>query len=141
VLIGCIEPQEQRRFWIMPGGGIEPGETAAEAATREVAEETGIDLPVDRLAGPVWEREHTFTWDGRRYSYEEQYFVARLDGPVELRPFHGDQHEARHTFAMQWVSQAELDGWPDALAPRDLADLLPAILDGDLPHEPIVTGV
>lgn len=34
--------------WHFPGGGVEPGETAAMAAAREVLEESGY-----RLAGPV----------------------------------------------------------------------------------------
>ena len=29
--------------WHFPGGGVEPGETAAESGAREVAEETGVE--------------------------------------------------------------------------------------------------
>jgi len=35
--------------WHIPGGGVDPGETLAEAAKREALEEVGLHLPVDAL--------------------------------------------------------------------------------------------
>ena len=44
--------------WGLPGGGIDPEETVAETAIREVREETGIDISLTRLVGiyscPRW---------------------------------------------------------------------------------------
>jgi 8-oxo-dGTP pyrophosphatase MutT (NUDIX family) len=36
-----------RRYWAVPGGGIERGETAAEAAVREVREELGLQVTLE----------------------------------------------------------------------------------------------
>jgi ADP-ribose pyrophosphatase YjhB (NUDIX family) len=36
-------------LWSLPGGHIEPGETARAAALREVAEETGVEAEIDGL--------------------------------------------------------------------------------------------
>ncbi len=45
-------------LWCLPGGGIDPGESAAEACLREVKEETGLCGRIERLIGvyssPDW---------------------------------------------------------------------------------------
>ena len=38
-------------MWNLPGGGVESGELPTEAVTREVEEETGLEVMVERLVG------------------------------------------------------------------------------------------
>ena len=40
-------------LWSLPGGRLEPGESAEDAVVREVAEETGLAVRVEREVGTV----------------------------------------------------------------------------------------
>jgi 8-oxo-dGTP pyrophosphatase MutT (NUDIX family) len=43
-----------KRGWDLPGGYVEPGEAPKRAATREVAEELGLEVSVGRLLVVDW---------------------------------------------------------------------------------------
>lgn len=57
---GQILLVRQGDVWITPGGHIRPGETIAEAAKREIREETGLDVEPNEFMF-VWESRETST--------------------------------------------------------------------------------
>lgn len=63
-------------WWFTVGGGIDPGETAQQAAVREMREETGWEISETQLIGPVIERIGKFEFTDRvRRQIEYIYLV------------------------------------------------------------------
>jgi ADP-ribose pyrophosphatase YjhB (NUDIX family) len=49
--------------WALPGGAMDIGETLAGSAIREVKEETGFDVQVERIVGIYSDPAHVFAYD------------------------------------------------------------------------------
>jgi ADP-ribose pyrophosphatase YjhB (NUDIX family) len=68
------QSHEGKDIWMVPGGAIEDGENAAEAAVREVLEETGLEIRVNRL---LWHVEEVSETRGQRFV---NFFLAEMIG-------------------------------------------------------------
>ncbi len=142
LLFTAGEPDEDtgRPFWFPPGGGVEPGETHEEAARRELREETGLDLP----PGPcIWHRApHTwyFAKDETWYRSIERYYLVRTD-VTDVRRDGWTELELQVIREARWWSLDEIVASTDVFVPRGLRELLPPILAGDIPAEPLEIGV
>jgi ADP-ribose pyrophosphatase YjhB (NUDIX family) len=75
-LIGRID-RHGRLLWSLPKGHIEAGETAEQAAIREVAEETGISGEILAELGTI---DFWFVADGRRIHKTVRHFLLRATG-------------------------------------------------------------
>lgn len=75
-LIGRTDRQG-RLLWSLPKGHIEDGETAEQAAVREVAEETGISGVILAQLGTI---DFWFVADGRRVHKTVQHYLLRAVG-------------------------------------------------------------
>ena len=69
--------------WIFPKGHLERGERAADAAVREVREETGLDI---RLLGPIGTTRYAFGRDGKHRKRVEWFLGEKLGGTLALEP-------------------------------------------------------
>jgi len=73
--VAAIHPRGRRPgLWALPKGNIDPGETPAETAIREVYEETGIVGKLDEKLGDV---KYTYTWDGEPIFKIVSFFLVR----------------------------------------------------------------
>jgi len=68
-------------LWCIPGGGMEAGESAAEACIREVWEETGLHVEVKRLIG-VYSNPHQLVIypDGNKAHFVVMSFETEIVG-------------------------------------------------------------
>src|SRR4051794_24848853 len=129
---------EAEEVWLTPGGGVREGETFEEAALRELWEETGVG---DVDLGPcVWMRTHVFPWDGKVYKQQERYYPVLVD-EVEITDQYREEAERGVLADYRWWSLAEIDASDAIFVPRQLGLLLPRVLAGDYPEEPIAVGV
>ncbi|MFQ6026144.1 MAG: NUDIX domain-containing protein [Dehalococcoidia bacterium] len=68
-------------LWCLPGGCIEPGESAQEACVREVLEETGLVVEAGKLVGVYSSPDRVTEYpDGNRYQTVSLCFEARRVG-------------------------------------------------------------
>lgn len=121
-------------FWITPGGGVEPGEDHAIAARRELYEETGI---TDAKFGPcIWQLNRLLHFPDRSLLNVEQVYLAYVVRPQvtldNLLPHELDLHRA-----FRWWSLDEIGSSKEQFMPPTLATLLPPLLAGELPDQPI----
>ncbi|HEY1015865.1 MAG TPA: NUDIX domain-containing protein [Herpetosiphonaceae bacterium] len=114
-----IRTKQGVQNWRCPGGGLEPGESLAECAAREVLEETGIRAEIGRVAflrewivhppppGSPGESRHGFGLEV--YFYAEPLEPGALGAPLQAE---------EDDYPPEWLPLAAVPGlslWPTEL--------------------------
>jgi 8-oxo-dGTP pyrophosphatase MutT (NUDIX family) len=116
------DPNIGARWWILPGGGIDSGESELDAVVRETAEETGYVLDPDAVAGPLARRHVVHGFSDVIIDQAETFYAARtrgfdvsVAGHTELEQQTLQQH--------RWWSRADLDNAKEEIWPVRLPEL------------------
>lgn len=128
-----IEQPDLRDLWVLPGGGIDPGEDPETAALRELWEETGLTgYPL----GPcIWLRDRIVMIRGERVCKSERVFLVRMDDDPVIRL--DDPIGQADVSGYRWWTLADLRETVEILSPPNLPDLAGPVLAGDIPATPI----
>jgi 8-oxo-dGTP diphosphatase len=94
-------------FWVIPGGGVEPGELTRDAGIREVLEETGLEIEISRL---LWVVEEILPNGEMNYC---NYFLGNIIGGSLKKGFDPELSEKDQVIVdVAFLSKDELDKLP-----------------------------
>jgi 8-oxo-dGTP pyrophosphatase MutT (NUDIX family) len=106
LLLHCVPAGEPEGFWVLPGGGREPGESAEACVAREVREEALVDVAVGPLLYDVPADPPDGTY--RRW----RTYLCRV---TRGEPAPGGGEGWAELTAVRWLSLDEPDAWEPAL--------------------------
>ncbi len=132
---GTLDPL----YWITPGGGIDAAESPAEAAARELDEETGLRISAADLGPQVAVATGHLDIPGWLSGlFREDYFFYRLPTSGTDPDTSGLlSYESTVIDEFRWWSVGELASTDQQVYPLGLAGLLGELLAGRIPPEPV----
>lgn len=119
-------------WWELPGGGMEPGESVAETAARELIEETGFRLDMHAIGEATWARSATYLRRGRRILQHEYVLLARIEQLVPDPAREGRTPEELEDYVgHRWWTVADLAQSDERFFPGRLPALVESFLAGE----------
>lgn len=139
LLMQAQEPSSDFTVWFAPGGGVESEERSEACLRREIEEETGVVL--GDIGPLIWQRHHTFEWDGQMLSQEEEFHCVPIDEFDPDFTTNPSESELMAFRQFKWWTPDEISASKDVFAPRLLAEHLRALIEQGIPETPVDVGV
>lgn len=133
-----VDEHQPPVIWVTPGGGVEEGEAFAEAARRELREETGIDITLDELGAAVATTSGEWVWRDQTIDDTTHLFAWRVDDMVEIDVAGHTEEEQRFVTGWRWWTADEIDAADEVIYPANLSTLVRALATGHPIDEPLV---
>lgn len=95
-----IHRSKNERYWAFPGGRVQLGEDSIKSIKREMMEELGLEVKVERL---LWLVENFFKYEGRDYHEIGMYYLVSDDkssDEIDTTPFYGLEGDR---LIYQWI--------------------------------------
>jgi mutator protein MutT len=132
--IALIQRQRDGRLYhVFPGGGIEENETPEQAVIREVKEELGLDVRVERLIAEVHYRRY------REIRTQQYYFLVSITGGIfgtgtgpEMQGLYPPQSG---TYLPVWLPASQLS--TEVVHPQPIALLVGKAVEEGWPPGPV----
>ena len=132
LLVGHRSTKTDKVWWMAPGGLVHAGEPAMDAAVREVKEETGLEVGIDRLiywAEWIWEKSHCV----------ELVFLGRVTGGQLVAGADPELPDDRQIiFEARFFDPGELANYP--VYPEILVTLIREHLEQGFPEGALYLG-
>lgn len=111
-------------WWTTPGGGVDGDESDLEAAVREIAEETGLDVDASRFRGPLARRVVRHGYSDQITIQTETFFHLDVPAPFEISTAGHTLGEQESLVGYRWWPVDEIATTSEILWPANLAYLM-----------------
>ena len=124
-------------WWLTCGGGAQLGETPAQTAARELAEEAGIDCEPADLIGPLAQLKTVMEFSSHTLHQDEIFFGLVDDTGVDFDGAVWTDMEKRTIIDARWWSREEIEQTEERIYPKQLCTLMDIVMSGEAPSVPL----